>query len=198
VIRLHNFIVLEIYLGHNNINDANLPVLGNGGKWSGGGFVGSLKIPENGFDRGRRQSYSCYITVRWSGSMLFSVDEQDPRPLYEQIVAGVKSAVADGRLAVGELLPGVRELAGGLGVNLHTVHKAYQCLRDDGVIDLRLGRRARISARRGPASKRIVQQKVGRRLEEIVTEAAMLGVSREEFAAMVERLTADKLKGAES
>ena len=89
--------------------------------------------------------------------MLFAIDDRDPRALFEQIVSQIKGAVAEGKLPIGQTLPGVRELADGLGVNLHTVHKAYQRLRDDGVIELRLGRRASIApviARRGNGSSR--------------------------------------------
>ena len=128
--------------------------------------------------------------------MLFSVDEKDPHPLYEQIVTQVKGAVAEGRLSVGEILPGVRELADGLGLNLHTVHKAYQRLRDAGIIDLRIGRRARVAARARPAGKRQVDRTIVRRVEEIAAEAAMLGVTRQEFTRIVERATAGKLRGA--
>jgi len=130
--------------------------------------------------------------------LLFSVDEKNPSPLYEQIISQIKEAVADGRLPVGEMLPGVRELADGLGVNLHTVHKAYQRLRDAGIIDLRLGRRARVAARARRAGKRRVEKTIVRRIEEIATEAAMLGVTRQEFSRIVERAAAGKLKRATS
>ena len=86
--------------------------------------------------------------------MLFAIDDRNPTPLFEQIVSQIKGAVAEGKLEIGQSLPGVRELADGLGVNLHTVHKAYQRLRDQGVIELRLGKRAQVgaaSARRGNA-----------------------------------------------
>jgi DNA-binding transcriptional regulator YhcF (GntR family) len=130
--------------------------------------------------------------------MLFSVDDRDPRPLYEQIVTEIKAAVADGRLSIGEILPGVRELADGLGVNLHTVHKAYQRLRDAGVIDLRIGRRARVATRGRPAGRRQVEKTIVRRVEELATDAAMLGVTRQEFSRIVERAAAGKLRGATS
>jgi GntR family transcriptional regulator len=125
--------------------------------------------------------------------MLFAIDDRDPRALFEQIVSQIKGAVAEGKLPIGQTLPGVRELADGLGVNLHTVHKAYQRLRDDGVIELRLGRRARIAPRDRPAGKRIVKEKVLRRLEEAASEAAMLGVSADEFRRFVDAIVARKL-----
>ena len=125
--------------------------------------------------------------------MLFAIDDRNPTPLFEQIVSQIKGAVAEGKLEIGQSLPGVRELADGLGVNLHTVHKAYQRLRDQGVIELRLGKRARWRARERPAGKRVVNEKVVRRLEDAASEAAMLGVSAEEFRRLVEAIVARKL-----
>lgn len=125
--------------------------------------------------------------------MLFTIDHRDPRPLFEQIICQVKAAVAEGKLEVGRPLPGVRELADGLGLNLHTVHKAYQRLRDEGIIELRLGRRARIVRRDRPAAKRIVREKVVRRLEDAANDAAMLGVSARQFRQFVDGIIARKL-----
>jgi len=130
--------------------------------------------------------------------MLFAINDRDPTPLFEQIVSQIKGAVAEGKLEIGQSLPGVRELAEGLGVNLHTVHKAYQRLRDQGVIGLRLGRRARVARRDRPAGKRIVNEKVVRRLEDAASEAAMLGVSADEFRRFVDAIGARKLNGRET
>jgi GntR family transcriptional regulator len=126
--------------------------------------------------------------------MLFAVNERDPRALFEQIISQIKGAVAEGKLEVGQSLPGVRDLADGLGVNLHTVHKAYQRLRDEGIIELRLGRCARVAKRDRPAGKRVVKEKVLRRLEEAASEAAMLGVSAQEFRRFVDAVVARKLE----
>ena len=48
------------------------------------------------------------------------------------------------------------------------------------------------------AGKRQVERTIVRRIEEIATEAAMLGVTRQEFSRIVERAAAGKLKGATS
>ena len=86
--------------------------------------------------------------------MLISVSENDPRPLYTQITGEIKGQIRQGLLRPGDELPSVRELADSLGINLHTVHKAYQILRDQGVIHLRLGQRAKVAELRDePASR---------------------------------------------
>ena len=85
--------------------------------------------------------------------MWLSVNEQDSQPIYRQIIAQVRRQVGSGALKPGDELPSVRELADSLGINMHTVRAAYVNLRDQGIINLRLGRRARVAARR-PGSSR--------------------------------------------
>ena len=79
--------------------------------------------------------------------MLVVLDPASPEPLFAQIGAQVRSMVSRGELRPGERLPAARDLAGSLDVNLHTVLRAYQDLRDDGVIELRRGRGAVVVGR---------------------------------------------------
>lgn len=81
--------------------------------------------------------------------MLLTVDPASPAPLYEQLAGSVRSAAAAGTLKPGERLPSAREVAQALEVNLHTVLKAYQQLRDEGLIEMRRGRGAVVADRAG-------------------------------------------------
>lgn len=74
--------------------------------------------------------------------MLFRIDPTADAPLYVQLVAQVRTALAHGELRPGERLPAARDLATSLEINLHTVLHAYQELRDAGLIELRRGRGA--------------------------------------------------------
>jgi GntR family transcriptional regulator len=124
--------------------------------------------------------------------MLFTLDQQDPRPLYAQLVASVKEAVRRGELKAGDALPSVRELADELGINLHTVHRAYRELRDEGVVQLRLGSRARIAAPRPSPSRAEARERLSRPLEALVTEAFLLGLTREELHRLVDEFAGEK------
>ena len=70
---------------------------------------------------------------------VFRIDPSDALPLWKQIEDGVRRLVAAGRLAPGAELPSVRDVARDLRVNPATVAKAYQRLKDAGVVETRRG-----------------------------------------------------------
>lgn len=82
--------------------------------------------------------------------MIWTVDPTAPEPLYAQLTAQVHLALSRGDLTTGDRLPPARELAGSLDLNIHTVLHAFQQLRDEGVIELRRGRGAVVTAVRPP------------------------------------------------
>ncbi|MEU2128750.1 GntR family transcriptional regulator [Streptomyces sp. NPDC018352] len=55
-------------------------------------------------------------------------------PIYQQIRDRVVEAIAEGALAPGAGLPSTRQLAVDLAINFHTVNKAYDLLRREGII----------------------------------------------------------------
>jgi len=66
--------------------------------------------------------------------LIIEIDTQGAQPIYEQLRDQVVFGIADGRLAAGEALPSVRRLAADLGINFHTVNKAYTLLAAEGYI----------------------------------------------------------------
>ncbi|MFI0925877.1 GntR family transcriptional regulator [Streptomyces sp. NPDC021012] len=109
--------------------------------------------------------------------MLFRVDPASAVPLGDQIAACVRGALADGSAAPGERLPAARELADSLGVNVHTVLRGYQRLREEGLIELRRGRGALIvPGATAPHRARLLSL-----LREAATEARELGLTEPEF-----------------
>jgi GntR family transcriptional regulator len=96
--------------------------------------------------------------------MIFALNASAGVPVYLQIMQQVRHAIDTGVLQHGDPLPGIRTLAQELVVSHNTVAKAYSELQHEGLIDLRHGSGAYISARRGaqpPAEKvRRAQQRI--------------------------------------
>lgn len=78
--------------------------------------------------------------------MLIRLVPNEALPLHEQIAHAVREAILSGTVSNGERLPTAKALGDSLGVSLHTVLRAYQTLRDAGLIELRRGRGAVVTA----------------------------------------------------
>lgn len=71
--------------------------------------------------------------------MLISLSNQNPKPLYEQIVEQVQELIVKGDLSAGETLPSIRQLASELTTSVITVRRAYLELEKTGFIITRPG-----------------------------------------------------------
>ena len=111
--------------------------------------------------------------------MLFRIDTGSQRPLFEQVAAAVRAEIVAGRIGPGDRLPPAREVGEALGINGHTVLHAYQQLRDEGLIDLRRGRGAVVSASAAPLVELHDQ------VRGLVDRAEELGVPASVLAALV-------------
>lgn len=69
--------------------------------------------------------------------MILRIDQTSSDPVYLQIRDQIVAAIARNELLPGDRLPSVRSLASDLGINLHTVNKAYAVLRDEGYLLMR-------------------------------------------------------------
>jgi len=119
--------------------------------------------------------------------MILSIDEKDSRPIYQQLVSQVREQVGMGVLQPGDELPSVRDLSESLGINMHTVRRAYLKLRDQDVIILRLGRRARVSSLQTSTPPEEAEVNLKARLKELLTDAVLMGYSTDDFAEMVDQ-----------
>jgi GntR family transcriptional regulator len=119
-------------------------------------------------------------------AMLFYVDEQDSRPIYQQLVNQVKEHLSAGTIRPGEELPSVRDLADSLGINLHTVRAAYMKLQSEGIIEVRLGRRTRVARRPKlpPAAGEISDLKG--RFREVLADALVKGLSPDAVRRLIQ------------
>ena len=68
--------------------------------------------------------------------MIIEVDFNSDEAIYIQLRNQIVMGIATEQLHTGESLPSVRQLASNLGVNMHTVNKAYGILRQEGYLTL--------------------------------------------------------------
>ena len=70
---------------------------------------------------------------------IVSVDPRDRTPIYAQLDRGLRAAIATGRLAAGDQLPTVRQLAVELSINANTVARVYAELERASILETRRG-----------------------------------------------------------
>ncbi len=66
--------------------------------------------------------------------MYIRIEPESKTPIYTQLIYQIKTGILRKELLPGETLPSVRSLAGDIGINMHTVNKAYKRLQEEGVL----------------------------------------------------------------
>lgn len=118
--------------------------------------------------------------------MIMKLDFASSIPIYQQVRDQLVQAIANGEFSVGDRLPTIRALAQETGINIMTVNKAYQLLKQEGYIitDRRNG--AVVSCRQQRQKK--VPKKVKEELELLIAEAKINGVEEKEFLDLCQKL----------
>ena len=118
--------------------------------------------------------------------MLFRPNPASGVPIYLQLMEQVKHGIETGALRPGDQLPGIRPLAEELVINPNTVAKAYRELEHEGVIELRHGAGAFVSAN-VPAKKSTDRLRAGQALVAgAIEKLRRSGVSDEEIRRLFE------------
>ena len=68
--------------------------------------------------------------------MLIEIDFQSDEAIYMQLRNQIILGIATSVIREGDPLPSVRQLAGDIGINMHTVNKAYSVLRQEGFVTI--------------------------------------------------------------
>lgn len=68
--------------------------------------------------------------------MIVRIDFNSNEAIYIQLINSIIMGIATDELHEGDALPSVRQLADEIGINMHTVNKAYSILRQEGYIKL--------------------------------------------------------------
>ena len=114
--------------------------------------------------------------------MIIEINTQSPSPIYEQLRAQIILGIASKKLVPGEVLPSVRNLAADLGINFHTVNKAYSILCDEGYIVM--DRRKGAVVAQVEAGDKAFLSGLSRQILLTAAEAVCRNISESDFAAL--------------
>ncbi len=123
--------------------------------------------------------------------MVIEIDYNSPEAIYIQVTNQIIMQIATERLRQGDSLPSVRQLAETIGINMHTVNKAYALLRQEGYVTIHRRRGAVVSV---DMDKRKMLEEMHERLKVVLARGLCKRISREEVHHLIDRIY-DEIEG---
>ena len=117
--------------------------------------------------------------------MLIEIDFNSEEAIYIQLRNQVILGIATANIHEGDSLPSVRQLAETIGVNMHTVNKAYNVLKQEGFITLDKRRGAVIAL---DENKIHAVEEMRQQLQIVLAKACCRAISREEIHELVDEI----------
>ena len=118
--------------------------------------------------------------------MYIEIDFSSDEAIYQQLCDQIILGIATSRLVDGEVLPSVRQMADEIGMNMHTVNKAYTILRQEGFVKVDRRRGAFISVDERNRERAIAM--VEKEMRVLLAEARCRGLSRNDILMLVDRI----------
>lgn len=120
--------------------------------------------------------------------MLISIDFNSDEAIYMQLRNQIIIGIATDILKEGETLPSVRQLAENIGINMHTVNKAYAVLRQEGFVKLDRRKGAVIAL---DVDKIQAIEEMSRDMRVVIAKAICKDISREEAHRVIDSIYAE-------
>ena len=117
--------------------------------------------------------------------MIININFNSDEAIYLQLRNQIIMGIATSQLCEGDALPSVRQLAESIGINMHTVNKAYAVLRQDGFIQMDRRRGAIIAI---DIEKQRALNAVKADLLVVLAEASCRGVSKNEIHNLIDEI----------
>ena len=117
--------------------------------------------------------------------MIFEINFDSEEALYLQLRNQVILGIATEIFHEGDSLPSVRQLADDVGINMHTVNKAYSVLRQEGFVTIDRRRGAVIAV---DVDKAQALEEMRRDLRVILAKASCKNISEQEVHALINEI----------
>ncbi len=124
-------------------------------------------------------------------NMLLKLNLESETPIYLQLRNSIIEGIASGQLKEGEALPSVRMMASDLGVNMHTVNKAYQLLKQAGFILIHRQKGVVVNPDGMPGLDDEYKESLNSGLRPFISEAICRGMGESEFLKMCQTIFKD-------
>lgn len=124
--------------------------------------------------------------------MFIEIDFNSDEAIYMQLRNQIIMGIATSRFREGDMLPSVRQLADHIGINMHTVNKAYSVLRQEGYVKVDRRRGVMIAV---DVDKLKAMEDVRNDLLVTLAKASCKNISREEVHALIDEIYEDYGKG---
>lgn len=120
--------------------------------------------------------------------MIIEIDFNSDEALYLQLRNQIIMGIATSQFREGDSLPSVRQLAELVGINMHTVNKAYTVLKQEGYLKIDRRRGAVIAV---DMDKMRTLSELKRQLQVILAESSCKNISKEEVFELIEEIYED-------
>lgn len=117
--------------------------------------------------------------------MVIEIDFNSDEAIYMQLTNQIILGIATSRLREGDQLPSVRQLAETIGINMHTVNKAYTLLRQEGFVTIDRRKGAMISI---DADKIKALEEMKENLRVALARGCCKNVTREEAHQLIDQI----------
>lgn len=122
--------------------------------------------------------------------MILRIDFDSEVPIYIQVKNQVIEGIARGHIEIGEELPSVRALAEDIGVNMHTVNKAYGMLKEEGYIKIDRRKGAIVSLNLDQSMERF-KDELNDNLYYYMAQCFNRGIGKEEIKTYIDKVFLD-------
>ncbi|NBJ70120.1 MULTISPECIES: GntR family transcriptional regulator [Clostridia] len=123
--------------------------------------------------------------------MFIELDFESEDPIYLQLTRQIVEGIAKGELLPGDALPSVRSLAADIGINLHTVNKAYQQLKQEGFLQIHRQKGVMVHPDGIPKASETYKATLAKNLRPFIAESICRDLSKEEFYKICNQIYAD-------
>lgn len=124
--------------------------------------------------------------------MFIEIDFNSDEAIYMQLRNQIIMGIATSKFREGDMLPSVRQLADHIGINMHTVNKAYTVLRQEGYVKVDRRKGVMIAV---DVDKLKAMEDVRNDLLVTLAKASCKNISREEVHALIDEIYEDYGKG---